>query len=150
VAKNGIFTPYDDNGVPLASTQTGAASLATAVGSSPAPVYAKLSVGAGLPPLSSLNAATVTGGGTAYDLGVCHGNWSMAVTVAGGPSGCAVQLQGSLDGTGWYSVGSATSNTSGTAVATAANTPARYIRANLTTLTGGTSPTVTALIGVSS
>ncbi len=150
MAKNGISTNYDDNGYPIASTVTGASSLATAVGASPAPVYGKLSVGAGLLPLSSLAAAAATGGGTPYDLGVCHGNFSMAVTVAGGPSGCGVQLQGSLDGTNWYSLGSATSNTSGTAVATASNTPARYVRANLTTLTGGTSPTVTALIGVSS
>jgi hypothetical protein len=149
MAKNGIFTPYDDNGVPIASTQTGAGSLATPVGGSPAPVFAKLSVGAGLPPLVGQNAAGTTGAGTVYDQGVCHGNFTVAVTVTGAPSGCAVQLQGSLDGTNWYSLGAATSNTSGTAAVSVANSPARYVRANLTTLTGGTSPTVTALIGVS-
>jgi hypothetical protein len=92
---------------------------------------------------------TATGAGTAFNLLLCHGNFTIAVTVTGAPASCAVQLQGSLDNVNWYSMGSATSNTSGTAVVNATSMPALWVRANLTTLTGGTAPTVTALIGCS-
>lgn len=150
MAKNGIATAYDDNAVPVASSVTGAGGLALGTGVAPVPQYAKLSTHPGLPALTSLSAATATGAGTPFNLLLCHANFTIAVTVTGAPASCAVQLQGSLDGTNWYSMGSASNNTSGTSAVNVSNTPAIWVRANLTTLTGGTSPTVTALIGVSS
>lgn len=149
MAKNGIVTPYDDNAVPIATTITGTAGLVQTNGVAPAPQYAKLGTHPGLPALTGLSAATATGAGAVFNLMLCHGNFTMAVTVTGAPASCAVQLQGSLDNTNWYNMGSATSNTSGTAVVNATNMPAQYVRANLTTLSGGTSPTVTAVIGCS-
>jgi hypothetical protein len=75
--------------------------------------------------------------------GVCtHASHVLAVTSSAAVSAGAVQLQGSLDGVNWYnmlttplSIGSA-STTFG---ANAANFPAVFVRANVTTaITGGT------------
>lgn len=96
-------------------------------------------------PFTSLDAATVTGPGTAHDLGELADHHSLLWWSEGGPSS-RVDLEGSHDGEHWFSlaVGSG-----GFALAPASSTPGvlvRYVRANLVTLTGGSSPTVTATI----
>jgi hypothetical protein len=82
-----------------------------------------------------LNAVTATGAGTAADLGDTRDEFSLLVQTTGSPT-FSVTFQGSNDGTNWFTLGSAvTSVTSGTAVT---GNPARYVRANLTALSGGT------------
>lgn len=87
----------------------------------------------------SLNAVTVTGAGAvvAYDK---PRRVTMQVIVTGSPSGLEVDLEQSLDGTNFISIG----NTSSPNNMTLASSFAPYARANLVSLSGGTSPTVTA------
>ena len=73
----------------------------------------------------------------------------IAVTTSAGVSAGDVQLEGSLDGTNWYSLGSAvsTSAASTTTAAVVTDQLFRYVRAAVTTaITGGT---VTVSVGVS-
>lgn len=61
----------------------------------------------------------------------------------GSPSSFYVDLEGSLDGTNWFSLGTI----SGASYIVVGDYAVRYVRANLSGLTGGTNPTVTAWIG---
>jgi hypothetical protein len=94
-------------------------------------------------PYLSLDAATAAGPGAVLDLGRVESEFTLAVFTTGSPSTCNVVLQGSHDGENWAgisgpaSVGLNNSN-SGFLV--------RYVRADCTALSGGTSPTVTATI----
>lgn len=104
---------------------------------------------AGIAPVTALNAVTATGASTAVDLGVVRTAFAMQTVVTGSPTGVTVNLEGSLDGSHWATIVSSTSTTGDYKSAGQASATApcfRYIRANLTTLTAGTSPTVTAII----
>lgn len=103
-----------------------------------------LPVSGGSGPNTSLNAVTAPGAGSVTDLGVVRSVHSMQTSVTGSPSAATVNLEGSLNGTLWATLATSTSTTSD--VQTASGKAVRYVRANLTTLTGGTAPTVTALI----
>lgn len=81
----------------------------------------------------------------------------MQVVTTGSPTGCIVGLQGSLDGTNWITLTTwdVTVQTTNGDIVTAsafAGTGIRaypvvnFVRANLTTLSGGTAPTVSARI----
>lgn len=61
-------------------------------------------------------------------------------TVATGGATVSVKLQGSVNGTDWFDLATSTSATGD--AQHAVDKPARYVRANLGTLTGGTAPTV--------
>jgi hypothetical protein len=102
----------------------------------------------GARPLTSLSAVSATGGGTALDGGVVRQNAVMVVTASAGTTAGSVQLQGSLDNTNWYSLGSAVSTTTAaTTQVTVTTAFSRYVRANVATaISGGT---VTVLVGVS-
>lgn len=111
-------------------------------------------------PFVSLNAATSTGEGAARDLERPTRRFTMAVSAAGSPSSVVVDLEGSLDGSFWLSLG----RQNGVGLLTVGPDPywvggntysgtemrhahfVRYARANVVTLSGGSSPTVTALI----
>lgn len=95
--------------------------------------------------VTSLNAATSTGAGSALDAGQIIPAATMYVSTTGGPT-FDVELQVSLDGSNWFDSGAAITVSGTTALA---STHARYYRANLTALTGGTSPTVTVHIAAS-
>lgn len=72
----------------------------------------------------------------------------MQVVLTGSPTACIVDLEGSLNGTNWFRLARwsiAGGQASGDLVFSSA-TPASQTRANLTTLTGGTAPTVTAKV----
>lgn len=104
-----------------------------------------LPVSSGSGPYESLAAATSTGQGTITDLGVVRSTHTLQTTVTGGPSGVTVTLQGSLSAAGpWLTLATSTSTTGD--VQTATGKAVRYIAADLVTLTGGTTPTVTAYI----
>lgn len=66
------------------------------------------------------------------------------IVSTGAPTGCTYRLQGSANGSVWYNI-SAADITCTAAGGTAFETgkPTRYVRGNLLTLVGGTSPTVT-------
>lgn len=105
----------------------------------------------------ALAAVTATGAGTALDLGLPMPIHSMQVKHTGSPSAVVVNLEGSLDGvnfialTAWDS--SVQANSDIVTASAFAGTNLRgypvvkFIRANLATLTGGTAPTVMAVIG---
>lgn len=93
-------------------------------------------------PFISLGAAPSVQVGAAKDLEGVFGDHHLLVSVTGSPS-FTVQLEGSLDGVNWTSFGQASS---GTFSVILAGTLLRYVRANLVSLAGGSSPTVTASI----
>jgi len=104
-----------------------------------------LPTSSGSGPNTSLNAATSTGPGTVTDLGVVRSSHTLQTSTTGSPTGVTVNLEGSLAATGpWATLATSTSTTGD--VQTATGKAVRYVRANLTVLTGGTAPTVTALI----
>jgi hypothetical protein len=104
-----------------------------------------LATSSGSGPYESLNAATTTGAGAVFDLGVVRSVHTMQTMVTGSPVSVTVVLVGSLSASGpWLTLATSTSTTGD--VQTASGKAVRYVAANLTTLTGGTAPTVTALI----
>ncbi|WP_141120200.1 DUF6385 domain-containing protein [Mycobacterium malmoense] len=103
----------------------------------------------GLAPAVSLSAKSTVSTGTALDGLAVRSAAVMATTTSTGVSAGAVQLQGSLDGTNWFNLGSAVSTTaaSTTTQTVVSNAYARYVRAAITTaITGGS---VTVSVGVS-
>lgn len=108
-----------------------------------------LPVASGSGPYTSLNAATSTGPGTVFDLGVVRSSHTLQTSTTGAPTGVTVTMEGSLASTGpWVTLVTSTSTTGD--VQTGSGKAVRYVRANLTVLTGGTAPTVTALIASAS
>ena len=90
---------------------------------------------------------TTTGDLTAgVDLGVTYSKFGMQTVVTGAPTGVSATLQGSLDGTHWYTLATSTSTTGD--YQSVADKPTRWIKVNLGTFTAGTSPTFTASVGV--
>lgn len=79
---------------------------------------------------------------------------SVQINPAGAPTGCAYAVEGSLDGVSWMVMGSTSDCTPAALCAAGAacrmigteSKPVRYIRGNLTTLSGGTTPSVTAIL----
>lgn len=102
----------------------------------------------GLPPVKSLSAAAATTATSVVLDGVVMRTNSTLVVVTGtGVSAGDVELQGSLDGTNWYVIGSALAvSAASTVYHQTGNVPARFFRAIVSTaITGGT---VDAWIGV--
>jgi len=101
----------------------------------------------------ALNEATATGAGGYQHLNsVVHGNHAIQITLGGTVVATAVtvDLEGSLDGVTYYQLDehimSAPELAAEGAMYKVADQPTFYVRANLTTLTGGTAPTVTVHI----
>ena len=98
-----------------------------------------------------LNAATATGAGAAQYTGSIPAMHTVQVTMGGTVVATAVtvDLEGSLDGEFWQALAShaltAGEITAEGAIFHVVNAPTKYVRANLTTLTGGTAPTITVL-----
>lgn len=113
-------------------------------------------MGSSVLPLKSLDAVTSTGAGSVLDLGGIASTFQVVVSGTGfatsNPlSSYTVELQGSLDGTIWYSVGASQTASTGDPRfgVTTSGYLARYIRANLIQLVpGGGSPVITAVIAV--
>lgn len=75
------------------------------------------------------------------DNGIPHASHSLVVTTSAGVSGGVVTLQGSHDGTNWFSTaGTVTTNAASTVFAVAvANFPYQFVQAKITTvISGGT------------
>lgn len=86
----------------------------------------------------------LTGTGTTAALPLPYGfsQHTLQIIVTGGPSGCTVNLDGSLDGVNWFDLSGAQTCTSNTMFHVVSK-PVAYVRGDLTALTGGTAPTVT-------
>lgn len=97
----------------------------------------------------SLSAVTSTGTGTAINLRGARSTICCQVSLTGAPSQVVVTIEGTIDGTNWKTLATFdvtnNSNASGDIIR---NTGIAVLqaRAHLTTLTGGTSPTVSATI----
>lgn len=98
---------------------------------------------------TSLNAAVATGPGIANEMFAPRNLNTMQVIITGSPTAVKVSLEASTDGgTTWGTIAmfdTAAGHVSGDFVS-ASDASVNRIRANLITLTGGTSPTVTATI----
>lgn len=95
-----------------------------------------------------LTAATATGAGASVRLKKGVQEHTVQVIITGAPTAVTVALESSLnDGVTWNSIGTYAFSAGDLAAASAmyhvVNKPAELVRANVTTLTGGTSPTVT-------
>jgi hypothetical protein len=123
---------------------TAAGGSIDAANQNPATGSNRLAVATGVGATQSLNAVTATGAGTSVDLGVTICNPVMEVLAASVTSGFTIRLEGSLEGTNWYPIASATVAANGTTVVTASTAvagdiiPARFLRANVTARTDGT------------
>lgn len=109
-------------------------------------------------PFASLSAVSAVGAGSSADLNGVSDEFTMYVTSTGSPT-YLVHLEGSHDGVNWFTVATSSSaNPVSTVVSggqQAGSSPvasymhlARYVRANLISLSGGSSPTITATIAV--
>src|SRR6185312_7027494 len=67
---------------------------------------------------------------------------TLQIVVTGSPSGCTVNLDGSLDGAHWFDLSGGQTCTSSTMFHVVSK-PVAYVRGDLTALSGGSSPTVT-------
>ena len=97
-------------------------------------------------PFVSLDAVGSTGAGESHDFETAVRDMTMIATCTGSPDSAVVQLQGSHDNESWIGFSSVTLSGVSTVATTTALHWIRYVRANLTTLSGGSSPTVTATI----
>lgn len=100
---------------------------------------------------ASLNAATAAGPGTEvvfapYGDGELPYGFTWQVVITGSPTTATVVLEASLDGVNWATVDTNTGAAKPIEVRSLASFKALMLRANLTALTGGTSPTVSAYI----
>lgn len=112
-----------------------------------ASVIGKLAVTTGIGSMTALSAVTSTGAGTALDLGAAYGKFALQVKHTGSPATVIVTIEGSVNGTDYMTIGTwtAVSQANGDIIFVT-DKPCAYVRANLTTLTGGTAPTVTATL----
>lgn len=96
-------------------------------------------------PVVALDAVTAIGPGPSIDLGRIMSIHTLVRVLTGSPTSANVSLEGSHDGANWFTLASATTS-SAIEVAHGQQRAVRYVRANLTTLSGGTAPTVSATI----
>ena len=96
-----------------------------------------------------LNAVTSTGVGPAKEFKRLIDKHVVQVDITGAPSAVTVLLEGSIDGTTFGIVGThvftAADLTNTTAIFFDSDNILLHVRVNLTVLTGGTTPTVTAI-----
>ena len=100
-------------------------------------------------PLKSLDAKGTTGAGTAYDLGGAFSSFAVQCSIAGSTS-ATVQLQGSIDGTNYKTLGSniTVDSTANNAITRSTNsTPVTKVRLNISALTTSGSATAEAISG---
>jgi len=98
-------------------------------------------------PFTILNAVTATGLGASKDLEGVGSTFDILLFTTGSPTTVTVSLEGSHDGTNWYAITNPVATLSVPHVSITGFL-FRFVRANLITLTGGSSPTVTATVAV--
>lgn len=93
-------------------------------------------------PHKILDTATGTGVGNTVKFSSIPTKWTVSVTHTGSPTTVITDIEGSLDGDTFYPLAEHTSVTADEAFHIVGKA-FKYVRANLSVLTGGTSPTVT-------
>ena len=106
------------------------------------PFLFPLAGGAAVAGVNSFTAQTAVGQTAGFDVGTASVH-SIQLVVTGAPTACTYRLQGSNDGTTWYHISAADITCTSSIVSFESNKPARFVRGDLKTLTGGASPTVT-------
>lgn len=99
--------------------------------------------------VKSLDAVTATGEGTAASFGGhVRSTHAIQVSATGSPTGLVVKLQGSLNGTNWFTLATwdITAPLASGDMLFVTGKPVNQVRADCTTLSGGTSPTVSAWV----
>lgn len=106
-------------------------------------------------PFVALSGVTAPMDSNAVDLNGVSDDFTVAWWTTGGATGVNLTLQGSHDGVNWFGLVSGTTGANGVlsnkVVDPSAQTfrhLARYVRVHLVSITGGTSPTLTATVGV--
>ena len=102
-------------------------------------------------PTTILSGATAVGAGLAFAnnhrrTGELYGRFDWQTTYTGSPTGVSVSLQGSLDGANWFTVDTTTAIAGELRSTLSLPSSATFLRAYVTTLTGGTSPTATVIL----
>jgi len=98
-------------------------------------------------PVTALNAVTTATASNPITMVPIRRCCGVQVVHTGSPSTVTLTLEGSLDGVNWFTLATWSSGSlSSGAIVWAADKPVSQVRANLGTLSGGTSPTVTALL----
>jgi len=105
------------------------------------PIFAAID---GLSIFTSCSAVTSTGACTSGQVSNIASRITYTIVVTGAPSAVTMNLEGSIDNTSWFTLDTMTSTTSD--MRHIANKGVHYVRGNLATLTGGTTPTVTVKI----
>ena len=88
-----------------------------------------------------LNAVTATGASSTYQTKVEAAYFTWQITATGSPTTVSCALQVSNDGSTWTTIDTSTTTTEETRHVTGYSF--KYFRANLATLSGGTTPTIT-------
>jgi len=98
----------------------------------------------------TLDAATATGvdANGALTFKKVPPNWTVQIKYTSNPSSVIVDIEGSLDGANYTQIAQHTAAAADD-IFHISGKPVKYIRANLTALTGGTSPEVTVWIEAS-
>jgi hypothetical protein len=95
---------------------------------------------------ATFNTLSANGSTAVFDIGGIMNTHTLACLPTGAPTTANVTLDGSLDGTNFYTLVTTQACTAFIA-GFGVDKPARYIRATLTGLAGGTAPTITARYG---
>lgn len=98
-------------------------------------------LGPGGKPFKSIAAGVALANGATWDNGSCRACHTVVAVTSAGVSAGGCQLQGSLDGVNWYPIGVALPCAAASTVfqQSTGTIPARYVRANVSTLVvGGT------------
>lgn len=96
-------------------------------------------------PALKMDRLTANGSTSAINLGHVCKTFTFQTVVTGTPTSFTLTYQGSLDGVNWFTLGTSTA-TAGDAQHIV-DKPAMFVRATLSALTGGTAPSVTAMVG---
>jgi len=96
-----------------------------------------------------LDAVTATGSGSAFRINALVKTHTIQATITGAPTAVTVDLEGSVDNVTFFQLAThvftAGELTAQGAMFHVVDKVVRFVRLNLTTLTAGTSPTVTGL-----
>ena len=99
----------------------------------------------GQPP-RQLDLLTANGSTTGADFQTTPHIFTFQSVTTGSPTSFTLTYQGSLDGTNWFTLGSSTAAAGDAQFVV--DKPARFVRATLSALTGGTSPTIRVYVAV--
>lgn len=106
--------------------------------------------GSGVMPLPAIDEATAIGDGTPIVFGTSKLNLGLQVSWTSNPTDVTVEFRGTIDKVNYFLLGTFSGGSGGTYksgdVLVSNTTPVIAVRADITALTGGTDPTVSASV----